>query len=280
MQAKRRRISMANMSAQPRPEERSLGDASRRTLQRARAAQPMSFRDAASRGSQNEVRGLRARLRVGMAHGCQLSAVAILAASLAFADPLPPLSLAWRRDATARSVVRVLALERSVRVADPVAPRRRRDCRRLPAASPLRARALRRRPMRDLRHETAELGVTERQVRSRFAALRTALRASGSLARADSAARARAKSQPRRTSRRRSSTIPPSGLRSRPCKARSRAAMERLVARDDRRNPLGSGDWRAARAAIAAFYAGRAYAPVWVERERPDRCGASGARRS
>ena len=40
--------------------------------------------------------------------------------------------------------------------------------------------------------------------------------------------------------------------------------MERLVTRDDRRNPLGTGDWRAARGAIAAFYAGRAYAPVWV----------------
>ena len=40
--------------------------------------------------------------------------------------------------------------------------------------------------------------------------------------------------------------------------------MERLVAREDHRNPLGSGDWRAARAAIANFYAGRAYAPVWV----------------
>ncbi len=40
--------------------------------------------------------------------------------------------------------------------------------------------------------------------------------------------------------------------------------MGRLVARDDNRNPLGSGDWRAARGAIAAFYARRAYAPVWV----------------
>ena len=40
--------------------------------------------------------------------------------------------------------------------------------------------------------------------------------------------------------------------------------MGRLVARDDKRNPLGSGDWRAARGAIASFYAGRAYAPVWV----------------
>ena len=43
-----------------------------------------------------------------------------------------------------------------------------------------------------------------------------------------------------------------------------RASLERLVARDDKRNPLGSGDWRAARLAIAAFYAGRFYAPVWI----------------
>jgi murein L,D-transpeptidase YcbB/YkuD len=43
-----------------------------------------------------------------------------------------------------------------------------------------------------------------------------------------------------------------------------RAAMERLVARNDQRNPFGGGDWRAARAAIGAFYAARAYAPVWV----------------
>ncbi len=40
--------------------------------------------------------------------------------------------------------------------------------------------------------------------------------------------------------------------------------MERLVARGDQPNPLGAGDWRAARAAIAAFYAARDYAPVWV----------------
>jgi L,D-transpeptidase YcbB len=49
-----------------------------------------------------------------------------------------------------------------------------------------------------------------------------------------------------------------------PIQSALRAAMERLVSRDDRRNPLGSGDWRAARAAIAAFYAGRFYTPVWV----------------
>ncbi len=42
------------------------------------------------------------------------------------------------------------------------------------------------------------------------------------------------------------------------------AAIGRLVGRDDRRNPLGSGDWRAARAAIATFYARRAYTPVWL----------------
>jgi murein L,D-transpeptidase YcbB/YkuD len=42
------------------------------------------------------------------------------------------------------------------------------------------------------------------------------------------------------------------------------AALGRLVARNDRRNPLGSGDWRGARMGIAAFYAGRAYTHVWV----------------
>jgi len=49
-----------------------------------------------------------------------------------------------------------------------------------------------------------------------------------------------------------------------PTQTALQAALWRLVARDDRRNPLGSGDWRAARGAIAAFYASRAYAPVWV----------------
>ena len=43
------------------------------------------------------------------------------------------------------------------------------------------------------------------------------------------------------------------------------AAVARLVARSDQPNPLGAGDWRAARAAIAAFYAARDYAPVWVD---------------
>ncbi len=42
------------------------------------------------------------------------------------------------------------------------------------------------------------------------------------------------------------------------------AATERLVAAADQPNPLGAGDWRAARAAIAFFYAARDYRPVWV----------------
>jgi L,D-transpeptidase YcbB len=49
-----------------------------------------------------------------------------------------------------------------------------------------------------------------------------------------------------------------------PMQGALRASLEGLVMRDDKRNPLGSGDWRAARGAIAAFYASRAYAPVWV----------------
>jgi murein L,D-transpeptidase YcbB/YkuD len=49
-----------------------------------------------------------------------------------------------------------------------------------------------------------------------------------------------------------------------PMQSALQAAMGRLATQGDRRNPLGSGDWRAARGAIAAFYAGRSYAPVWV----------------
>jgi len=43
------------------------------------------------------------------------------------------------------------------------------------------------------------------------------------------------------------------------------AAVDGLIVRDDRANPLGAGDWRAARAAIGAFYAGRGFRPVWVD---------------
>jgi L,D-transpeptidase YcbB len=49
-----------------------------------------------------------------------------------------------------------------------------------------------------------------------------------------------------------------------PVQSALQAALWRLVARDDHRNPLGSSDWRAARAAIAAFYSKRAYTPIWV----------------
>jgi L,D-transpeptidase YcbB len=49
-----------------------------------------------------------------------------------------------------------------------------------------------------------------------------------------------------------------------PTQTALQAALGRVVARDDKRNPLGGGDWRAARAGIAAFYAKRAYTPVWV----------------
>ena len=49
-----------------------------------------------------------------------------------------------------------------------------------------------------------------------------------------------------------------------PMQAALQSAAERLVAAADQPNPLGAGDWRAARAAIAFFYAGRNYEPVWV----------------
>jgi murein L,D-transpeptidase YcbB/YkuD len=49
-----------------------------------------------------------------------------------------------------------------------------------------------------------------------------------------------------------------------PIQSALQAAMGRLVTRGDRRNPLGSGDWHAARGAIAAFYARRSYAPIWT----------------
>ena len=52
-----------------------------------------------------------------------------------------------------------------------------------------------------------------------------------------------------------------------PSQTALQAATERLVAAPDQPNPLGAGDWRAARAAIAFFYAARDYAPVWVGAE-------------
>ena len=49
-----------------------------------------------------------------------------------------------------------------------------------------------------------------------------------------------------------------------PMQSALQAATERLVAEADQPNPLGAGDWRAARAAIAFFYAARDYQPAWV----------------
>ena len=66
---------------------------------------------------------------------------------------------------------------------------------------------------------------------------------------------------------------PNRGAPASPTQSALKAAMERLVARAEQRNPLGSGDWRAARGAIAAFYAGRAYAPVWVDEDGLTRTG-------
>ncbi len=43
------------------------------------------------------------------------------------------------------------------------------------------------------------------------------------------------------------------------------AALVRLIARDDAVDPLGAGDWSAARAAIGAFYAARGFRPIWVD---------------
>jgi murein L,D-transpeptidase YcbB/YkuD len=43
------------------------------------------------------------------------------------------------------------------------------------------------------------------------------------------------------------------------------AALARLIAHDRAVNPLGDGDWRAARAAIGAFYADREFRGVWVD---------------
>jgi|SRR5271166_644221 len=43
------------------------------------------------------------------------------------------------------------------------------------------------------------------------------------------------------------------------------AALVQLIVHDGPVNPIGAGDWRAARAAIGAFYADRGFRPVWVD---------------
>ena len=45
------------------------------------------------------------------------------------------------------------------------------------------------------------------------------------------------------------------------------SALAALVAQSPTVNPLGAGDWRAARTAIRAFYADRLFTPVWVDVE-------------
>ncbi len=64
-----------------------------------------------------------------------------------------------------------------------------------------------------------------------------------------------------------------------PMQSALQAALQRLVAHEHRRNPLGSGDWRAARRSIAAFYASRFYEPVWVGEEGLTEAGRSALRR-
>ena len=42
-------------------------------------------------------------------------------------------------------------------------------------------------------------------------------------------------------------------------------ALDALVAGDGKADPIGEGDWRAACLSIRAFYAGRGYAPIWLD---------------
>ncbi len=58
-----------------------------------------------------------------------------------------------------------------------------------------------------------------------------------------------------------------------PVQSALEAALERLVGESDQPNPLGAGDWRAARAAIAFFYAARGYEPVWVNADGLTKAG-------
>ncbi len=53
-------------------------------------------------------------------------------------------------------------------------------------------------------------------------------------------------------------------------------AVARFIVRDDRVNPLGGGDWPAAKAAIGAFYADRGFRPVWVDADGLTSAGRAG----
>jgi len=50
-----------------------------------------------------------------------------------------------------------------------------------------------------------------------------------------------------------------------PTPAAVEKALAALLAERDRANPIGAGDWRAARQAIQAFYAARDYASIWTD---------------
>ncbi len=261
MQAKRRRISMANMSTQPRPEERSLRrSVSKDASASASGAANESFPSTCS-GPAFETPCFRA---APQNEGVRRIASAICAWSVAHASAVR----LERRGAGLRREPHRGA--NPLPFLSPEAPPSFGD---LADASPLVAVFTPR-----TRAEVRPLDLTT------FAEPKFALAPGADSALARGALRRHSrvrlnKGQPLRTSRRRSSTIPPSGLRSRRYKARSRRRWERLVARDDAtRNPLGAGDWRAARGAIAAFYAKRAYTPMWVGENRPDR--ALGGRRS
>ena len=56
-------------------------------------------------------------------------------------------------------------------------------------------------------------------------------------------------------------------------------ALDRFILSDDRSNPLGFGDWRAAKAAIGAYYADRGFRPVWVDAEGLTAAGRSATAR-
>ena len=245
MQAKRRRISMANMSTQPRPEERSL----RRSVSKdapasASGAANESFPSTCSgpafetpcfrAAPQNEVCGWTAEC-VWARDGAHASAV----------------RLERRRDRLRRK----LRLCRSfASILSPEAPPSFGD---LADASPLVAVFTAARGARDPALDVGLFAepkfdlasaLTARRARALWRHLRPS----------------RSKGLPRRTSRRRSSTTRPSGLRSRRCKARSK----RRCGGSSRVTIAATLSAQATGAPLAArsqpSTPGAPYAPVWV----------------
>ena len=60
---------------------------------------------------------------------------------------------------------------------------------------------------------------------------------------------------------------------------RSPSGSNEFIQRDDRVNPLGLGDWRAAKAAIGAYYADRGFRPVWADADGLTAAGRAAAAR-